>query len=598
MIACGDVLLDDSRLWPGHGLLFRGALSRITAQAANEVPRALAAIDRAVADGQFVAGAFAYELGHALEPRLAPLLRPGHGPLIDVYVHNAPEKLSGEDVLALLPEGDARLETMQPAITREAYADAFARVKELIAAGDIYQANLTFPLTGKVVGDKLALYRALRFGARAGYAALMQTPERTILSLSPELFLDGAGGTLKARPMKGTSRRDPDPARDSVIAAELARDEKQRAENLMIVDLLRNDLSRIAEGGSVRVTELFSVETYPSLHTMTSCVAAAIDPATPPSRILAALFPCGSVTGTPKIRAMEVIRHLEPHARAIYCGAIGAFGPDGFVKLNVAIRTLVITSDGSTTLNVGSGVVADSGETAEYDECLLKARFALYPTAPFELIETMRLSRGRGAVLLNRHLARMRQAARWFNFAFDEDAFVRALHAIKVEGPDLRVRVALSADGTLTLTQEALPPCDWIDGLPREPGEMKVALAREHLNAGDPFVRWKTSRRDHYEAPLARARAQGADEVIFLNDQGEICEAARMSVFVPRDGVLLTPPLDAPCLEGVLRAELLSRGLAREAVLRPDDLANGFFLGNAVRGLKAAFLGGEIPAKL
>lgn len=588
MAAFGDVLLDDARLWPGHGILFRNASSRITAQGPDDVPRALTAIDRAVAEGSYVAGAFAFELGYALEPRLRPLLRAGDGPLIDVYVHGAPAALSGGEVLALLPSGDAHLHQMAPAISREAYAVAFARVKELIAQGDIYQANLTFPLHGQCSGDPVALYRALRFGARAGFAALMRTPERTILSLSPELFLDGAGGTLKARPMKGTCPRDPDPARDGAIAAELARDEKQRAENLMIVDLLRNDLSRIAEGGSVRVTDLFSVETYPSLHTMTSGVAAAIDPATPPSRILQALFPCGSVTGAPKIRAMEVIRELEGQARGVYCGALGAFGPGGFVKLNVAIRTLVITKDGSATLNVGSGVVADSGEGDEYDECLLKARFALHPTAPFELIETMRLSRGRGVVLLSRHLARVKQAAHWFNFAFDEDAFVRALHAIRVDGADQRVRVGISADGTLSLAQENLPECDWVDGLPREPGEMKVVIAPAPLVAGDPFVRWKTSRRAHYETPLAEAKAQGADEVIFLNARGEVCEAARMSVFVPRDGVLLTPKLDAPCLDGVLRAELLSRGLAREAVLRPDDLANGFYLGNAVRGLKAA----------
>ncbi len=591
MTAFGDVLLDDARAWPGHGLLFRNASSRITAKTLADVPRALLAMDRAVAGGNFVAGAFAYELGLALEPRLTPLLQRGHGPLIDVYVHDAPVALSGAQVLALLPAGGAYLGNMAPSISREAYASAFARVKELIAAGDIYQANLTFPLTGRCAGDPLALYRALRFGARAGFAALMRTPERTILSLSPELFLDGAGGTLKARPMKGTCPRDPDPARDAAIAAKLARDEKQRAENLMIVDLLRNDLSRIAEGGSVRVTDLFSVETYPSLHTMTSGVAAAIDPATPPSHILKALFPCGSVTGAPKIRAMEVIHELEGQARGVYCGALGAFGPGGFVKLNVAIRTLTIDANGRAIFNVGSGVVADSGEGDEYDECLLKARFALEPTPPFELIETMRLSRGRGVVLLSRHLERVKKAARWFNFAFDEDEFVRALHAIKSGAADQRVRAGISADGAMTLACEDLPPCDWVDGLPREPGEMKVVIAPAPLVAGDPFVRWKTSRRDHYETPLAEAKAQGADEVIFLNARGELCEAARTSIFVPRDGVLLTPPLDAPCLDGVLRAELLSRGLAREAVLTPNDLAGGFYLGNAVRGLKAASLG-------
>ncbi len=588
MTAFGDLLLDDARAWPGHGLLFTNAKARITASSAQDVPAALTAIDRAVAAGNFVAGAFAFELAYALEQRLAPLMPRNLSPLIDVFVHDAPISLTGAQVLALFPKGDARLKDMAPAMDRAAYARAFARVKALIAAGDIYQANLTFPMEGRIEGDPMALYPALRFGARAGFGAVMRTKERTILSLSPELFLDGAGGTLKARPMKGTCARNPDPALDAALASDLARDEKQRAENLMIVDLLRNDLSRIAEGGSVRVTDLFTVETYPALHTMTSGIAAGIDPATPPSRILQALFPCGSVTGAPKIRAIEIIREVEPAPRENYCGALGAFGPGGFVKLNVAIRTLVVAEDGAARLCVGSGVVADSGEAAEYDECLLKARFALAPVEPFALIETMRLARGRGVVLINRHLARMQAAARWFNFAFDPDALVRALHAIRVTGADQRVRVALGADGALHLSHEDLPACDWVDGLPREPGSMKVALAPERLVARDPFVRWKTSRRDHYEGPLQRAREAGADEVIFLNAQGDVCEAARMSVFVPRDGVLVTPPLDTPCLDGVLRAELLSRGLAREAVVRPEDLAGGFYLGNAVRGLKSA----------
>ncbi len=343
----------------------------ISAARLEEVPAALAALDRALAGGGWIAGFASYELGYAFEPRLAAPLPAGRRlPLLAFGVFGPPEA-------AMPARPGGMLGPFHPAWDAAAYGAAFARVAAYIRAGDIYQANLTMPLTGRWQGDPAALYARLVQRQPVGHGALVVLPGVTLLSRSPELFfaLDGAGG-IEARPMKGTMPRDADPARDAGLAAALARDEKNRAENLMIVDLLRNDISRIAEIGSVRVPELFAVESYATVHQMVSRVVGRLSPGTRLSQILAALFPCGSVTGAPKLRAMEILRELEPWPREAYCGAIGWAAPDGRASFNVAIRTLALYPGGEAVLNVGGGVVADSAADAEYEEALWKARFA------------------------------------------------------------------------------------------------------------------------------------------------------------------------------------------------------------------------------
>ncbi|HRO13401.1 aminodeoxychorismate synthase component I [Amaricoccus sp.] len=357
---------------PGGGpARFARPVEIVAARGPDEVPGALAALDRALAGGRWVAGYAAYELGYCFEARLLPLLPAGRRlPLVEFGVFDAP----GPAVPAA-PGG--WLGPLRPEWDAAAHAAAFARVSAYIRAGDIYQANLTMPLRGGWGGSPAALYARLSAGQPVGHGALVVLPGATLLSRSPELFfaLDGAGG-IEARPMKGTAPRDPDPARDARLAAALGRDEKNRAENLMIVDLLRNDISRIAEVGSVRVPELFAVESYRTVHQMVSRVTGRLLPGTRLSAVFAALFPCGSVTGAPKLRAMEIIRELEPWPRDAYCGAVGWAGPDGRASFNVAIRTLALYPGGEAVLNVGGGVVADSTAAAEYEEALWKARFA------------------------------------------------------------------------------------------------------------------------------------------------------------------------------------------------------------------------------
>ena len=344
----------------------------ILAHEAAEVAPALAALDAARAGGAWVAGFASYEMGFALEPRLLPLMPARRRlPLLQFGVYDRPQ------VAAALAVGPATLGSARPAWDAARYAQAFARVHALIGAGDIYQANLTFPLALAATGSAQALHAALSRVQPVRHGVLIEAPGLpAILSRSPELFFrtDVEGG-IETRPMKGTQPRSADAVEDARRRFFLQSDAKNRAENLMIVDLLRNDISRVSLPGTVRVPELFTVESYETVHQMTSHITARLMPGTGLAAILGALFPCGSITGAPKIRAMEILALVEARAREIYCGTIGWAAPDGRAEFNVAIRTLMLEG-GTARLDVGGGVVHDSTAVGEYEEALWKARFA------------------------------------------------------------------------------------------------------------------------------------------------------------------------------------------------------------------------------
>jgi para-aminobenzoate synthetase/4-amino-4-deoxychorismate lyase len=574
------VFLDDAT--PGRERLtrFAGFREAIMAREPAEVPGALAAIEQARRGGHHVAGYFSYEFGYLLEPRLAPLLPKTRAvPLLWFGVFDS-EEIVDDAVTAALMErtvGRAYAGLLRHEWNAESYGKRFDRVHRYIADGDIYQANLSFRSRFAFAGDPLTLYLKLRAHSAAAYGAYIDDGERQILSLSPELFFKlSADGELTARPMKGTIARGADPVSDQAARARLAASEKDRAENLMIVDLLRNDLGRIAEIGSVSVPALFEVETYPTLHTMVSTVTAKLKPGADLATILRAVFPCGSVTGAPKIRAMEIIRELEESPRGIYCGAIGHFAPDGSARFNVAIRTLTIR-DGAGELGIGGAVVRDSSSGSEYDECLLKARYYDSARRPLELIETLRWSPAEGFVRLDAHLARMARSARFFDIRFDRDRL-----ALPQGGDeDLRVRITLTEEGAFA----------WItEPLGKSPSRWTYAISPKRVQSGDMLAGHKTNWRELWDGEAARlARETGCDEVIFLNERGEVAEGSRSTVFVRRDGMLLTPPLSAGILDGVLRRELVETGKCLEATLTPDDLRKGEVLfGNSLRGLIAA----------
>ena len=372
------ILIEDGPF--GQPALFDAAEALIVARNADEVAPALARLDAARAQGKWVAGYMAYEAGYALEPKLAALMpAPDEArPLLVFGVFAGPS-----DPAALLTEAAAQargvsVAPLQPAISRADYGTAIAKVMAYIAAGDCYQINLTFPVHTRLLhGSALGLYGALRARQAVGHGAFVDLGVGPVLvSRSPELFLrTTAAGRIEARPMKGTAPRDADPVRDAELAEALRGSAKDQAENLMIVDLLRNDISRVAQIGSVKVPELFAVEHYATVHQMVSRVVGQLVEAPTMTGLMPALFPCGSITGAPKIRAMQIIHEVEPFPRGVYCGAIGWIAPDGVSSFNVAIRTLSVFADGDITLNVGGGVVQDSTPDGEWEEALWKARY-------------------------------------------------------------------------------------------------------------------------------------------------------------------------------------------------------------------------------
>ena len=570
------VLLDDARDGGVPARLYRDPVRIVTATTAAAVAGALAEVRAAVGEGLHAAGYLAYEAGAALVAR-APAV--AAAPLVWFGLFDGHETLSSEAIEALLPDpAGAWVGAPVPTITPADYDAALARVLGYIRAGDIYQANLTFRAEVPFLGDPLALYARLRRGARAGHGGVVATGSTMLLSLSPELFFAAEGDALTCRPMKGTATRAPVAADDRKRAAALATDTKQRAENLMIVDLMRNDLSRVAVPGSVAVPDLFTVETYPTIHQMTSTVTATLMPGRDAIDVVEALFPCGSITGAPKRRAMEIVAELEPTPRGAYTGAIGRIDPQG-ASFNVAIRTLVVPDGGGrATLGLGSGIVADSRADEEWAECLAKGAFVTAGQRAIDLIETMAFDPEIGLLRLETHLARLKASAEAFGFAFDRHAARNELQAATFRlRAAKRIRLLLAASGSIAIEVADLPP--------PPTGPVEVAIVPLPVAPSDFRLRHKTSDRDFYDD--ART-ASGAFEVVFECD-GLLTEGSFTSLFVARDGVLVTPRAPG-LLPGVLRADLIASGEAVEGEVTRADLAGGFFVGNALRGLLPAIV--------
>lgn len=583
----------------------------IVARRGEDVAPALAEAERLRRGGAHLAGQIAYEAGLALEPRLAPLLAeagPDDPPLVWLAAFDGWRDLAPSDVPALLAglrgtTGPPLLGPLAPSVPRADYDSAFSVLQEAIAAGDIYQTNLTFALKGRWQGDPVALYALLRERARAGQGALCWDGAGWTLSLSPELFFALAGEAVTLRPMKGTAPRAAAPGDDRARARALAASIKDRAENLMITDLMRNDVARVARPGSVRVTDPFAIETYPTLHQMTSTVRARLAAGETALSLLAALHPCGSVTGAPKIRAMELIDAVEPAPRGLYCGAIGRVDANGDASFNVAIRTLRLIPDapaadagddsapasgrcaggGRAVMGVGSAIVADSHAETEWQECLLKGEFARVARPDFQLIETMRFDPVLGIPLIRFHLQRLNASAAELGFVCDPHKVRNVVQSVCLqERRAARLRLTLSPDGTCAVAVAAPPDP------PAEP--VPCTLVPLKIPAADWRLRHKTSARGLYDEALAAARAQGAAEAVLLRSDGHVTEGSFTNVFIRRDGQLLTPPLTQGLLPGVLRASLIASGEAREEVLTACDLAEGFWVGNALRGLLPARL--------
>jgi len=607
--------------------LFTAPHRILTAHQPSEIPSLFAEIESAVAAGLFAAGYFAYECGAAYEPSAALRPPPPGQPIAwfgiynrcHVFDHTAgtfsTPHLPNLSQVTAAPSGDATLEAAFT-LSEPEYVQRIAAIHNWIRAGDVYQLNFTAPYKVRTTGSIAALYARLRSRQPVDFGAFLHTqPGRRILSCSPELFfrIETQGGKpdaerrITTRPMKGTAPRGRTTAEDSSLAHWLRDDPKNRAENVMIVDLLRNDLGRLCNFGSVQVQDLFAVERHPTLWQMTSTVTGELRPGTTLHQVFRALFPSGSITGAPKVRAMQLIAQLEPEPRGVYTGAIGFFSPRQTV-FNVAIRTLDLEG-GSGRMGVGSGVVIDSDPDQEFRECALKAQFLTRPASQlpqsFSLIETM-LWQG-NFPLLELHLDRLQDSAAYFALPCDRAAVKAALHAHAATFADAhprKVRLLLNPEGDLQITNELLlnPQLD-----PQiEPGApslthpfvekvgipaIRVCIAPQRTDPADPLYFHKTTHRPLYTAAFKAAAEAGFEEVLFFNLRGELTEGAISNVFLKKASRWFTPPIASGVLPGVFRRHLLaSRPEIEERILTLDDLrqADGVYLANAARGLRPA----------
>lgn len=575
----GTVFLDGAggRAEERRSLLFHGPSEILVARSASEIDPLLHALDREAARGRHIAGYLTYEAGEVLV--FGEARRDYSGPLAWFGVYE-----SGPDEVSIPRMDTAAVTTgidFLPGWNR--YQEAFDEVKHHIREGDVYQINLTGRGHFRWSGDPRALYSNIRFRQPVAFGSYINTGESLILSYSPELFFRRDGETIVTRPMKGTAARmvgETDAHARDVLAA----DPKNRAENLMIVDLLRNDLSIVCQPGSVETTNLFDVEGLPTVWQMTSRVEGKLRPEVACRDILRALFPCGSVTGAPKRRAMQIIGEVEDEPRGVYCGAIGYLNSDA-AAFNVAIRTAELR-DGHGVIGSGGGVVWDASAEAEFEEMHLKTRFfSLFKPGTigpdFHLIETMRSERG-SILDLSAHLDRLERSARYFDIRF---ARYRAEPMIKDVASTLPevgvVRLALFASGELQVESRSLTA--W-------PHPMRLAVFPRPVLSTDSLLYHKTSRREHYDDALEWARACGCDDALLINEKGEVTEATRGNLFVRRGGEWLTPDLMCGLLPGVFRERFIEEAPAREVRLPAPDLAqfDEIIVGNAVRGATKA----------
>ncbi|MYM33044.1 aminodeoxychorismate synthase component I [Duganella sp. FT94W] len=611
-------LLDDASpeatLTGGRSRLYTEHAGTLRCDDIAQWPQLLEQMQAALARGEYAVTVCTYELGEALleaaPPRAVP---PGQtpAPLARILLFRRCALLSAAEVGDWLAarsfpiERPAGVANIRANIDQQAFSGALARIHDYIAAGDTYQVNYTYRLRFDAFGGIHALYARLRGRQPVPYGALIALDDGSaVLSLSPELFVRHEDGELTARPMKGTAPAAPpkQQAENILRATNLAADPKNRAENLMIVDLLRNDIARVATTGSVAVPALFEVHRYASVLQMTSTITARLRANATLADIFEALYPCGSITGAPKRRTMEIIRELEPDARGIYTGAIGWFDPrqDGNADqvgdfcMSVPIRTLTLQPPGAEgarrgEMGVGAGIVFDSDADEEYAECKLKARFLTGLQNEFELFETMHATPGNGVRHRERHLKRLAASAHYFGFPWDEQAahayLDTACATLEAQHTAYRLRLALSVNGAFSVQHAPLTPL-------AEP--VRVLLAEDRSSSNDLFLRHKTSIRQRYDAAWRDAEAQGAFDTLFFNERGELTEGGRSNVFVRLDGRWLTPPLSAGVLPGVMRGVLLddpgwnaSAAVITRAML---EAADEIVLCNALRGALRATL--------
>lgn len=570
---------------------FEEPSERITALGSKDVADNLSRLQELSAS-HFLFGWFSYELGGVLERSLVHT-ETGQ-PLFDFHAFDRPFFLG--ELTQGFEARDWKIYSIRPEIDSVQYSRQIDRIHREIRRGNVYQVNLTFKLKFRFEGDPRSLFLSLNRSQPVPYSLLSRDEDTWILSHSPELFFKlQPGNEIAMEPMKGTAMRGRNVVEDQLYKEALKQDEKNRAENLMIVDLIRNDLGRISETGTVAVSNLFRVQKLRTLFQMTSHVKACLSNGWTLENLLRAVFPCGSITGAPKIAAMRLIHELENSPRGIYCGAVGHFAPNGCHRFNVGIRTIKLerrtpmgerspSGDFLGEMGVGSGIVIDSSPGDEWRECISKATFLTKSYPRFRLLETL-LLRDCRFLRLEAHLRRLAESAEYFEFPVRLADIRKRLNAVagELRKGSWKIRLLVDEDGKVEIDRSPLRP------LGESPS---IALAVPQSDSQDPFFFHKTTHRTLYERAQKVAKAEGFWDLIFCNEKGEITEGAISNIFMLRGQSWLTPPVDCGVLPGVMRAQFIQRFSAEEVVLGPEDLftSDALVVTNSVRGILSATL--------
>lgn len=585
-------------------IVFDHPVGEAKAETLSEVYSCLQKMEDLRSQGYYLAGYISYEAGYAFLPRMISHSLPDY-PLIHFYAFK--EKKQGDLVGSHLsvftrtlkdsdrpqeaelafecPRENAQVTSQQAKLfdfklseDLQSYSKKIKQIHDYQKSGDTYQVNYTVRQRAQLLGSCESLYENLKKYQKVEYSAFLKLPRWTMISLSPELFLRKSGTTLTSKPMKGTVQKFSDAIRDDEAKKFLLKDEKTISENVMIVDLLRNDLARVCVPATVEVKKLFDIESYETVHQMVSTIECQVDPNIKLSDLFVAMFPCGSITGAPKLKTMEIISELEGDQRGIYTGAIGYIAPDNDMCLSVAIRTLVVDAENNVTMGVGGGILIDSHSESEHQECEIKSQFLKKVNSSFYLIETF-LGSMEGFQHLDLHLRRLKASATCLGFIYNEEQIKSSLNPFlnQMRGGQYKLRLTLQQDGSCKVEGsllQSLPP------------HLKVGISAEVVDAAYPFFRWKTSERELYEREYARAQSKGYYDVLFFNKEGNLSEASRHNIFIKKNNKYLTPPLSAGALPGVMRSLFIESSGAEEKELTLQDLkaADEVLLTNSVRG--------------
>lgn len=622
------VFLESTRITPEnhHSFLFREPFERLVCKPGDDPVVFFSKAQDRLEQGFYLAGYLGYEFGYMLEPILAKSFRQrlpsGESnkslPMADLGVFSKPHIYDHATMSfggkGPWPAGNAEdagtlftIENLNLNLEREQYLEAISRIKSYIETGDTYQVNYTLKLLFDFAGSIPEFYCSLRRNQSVSYGGVIKNGDTSILTFSPELFFRKQGNTITVRPMKGTMHRGRTVDEDRECSSFLHHDIKNRSENVMIVDLLRNDLGRLSRMGGVKVKSLFDVETYETLHQMTSSIKGEINRPITLEEMFKALFPCGSVTGAPKIRTMEIIRELEAADRGVYTGAIGYISPEGDAVFNVPIRTVVLQGE-KGEMGIGSGIVWDSDPVGEWEECNLKGRFLTTPAQEFKLIETMLWQPESGYWLLDIHLDRLAESAGYFSYPLQREEIRKELDDLAGKflkngiSEKRRVRLTLSRAGEIELTATEMVPEVSAGTNPAEIMQRdaaadlpKVVFASRSTDSNSPYLFHKTTSRKLYDDERELAVARGFYEVLFVNEKGEVTEGSYTNIFLQKEGKLITPPISCGLLPGVFRKHLLQSypDLVQEKSFTRKDVeqAEALYVGNSVRGLVRVALG-------